>query len=230
MTLGIMQPYFLPYIGYFQLMKMVDRYVIYDDVNYIKGGWINRNNLLTNGQKQLFTLSLDAASPNKKINEIRLKDDFSKFRKTIDLNYSKAPCYGQFRPVLEEILTFEDRNLARFIAHSIHRIADYLEFDTRFCLSSDIEKDPDLHGQDRVIDICNRLSADRYVNAIGGRELYDVGAFARHGVELKFLSPKLEPYPQLRTPDFVPGLSLLDVLMNVAPAEANRLLEQYELI
>lgn len=59
MILGIMQPYFLPYIGYFQLMKAVDRYVIYDDVNYIKGGWINRNNLLVNGRKQLFTIALE---------------------------------------------------------------------------------------------------------------------------------------------------------------------------
>ena len=230
MILGIMQPYFLPYIGYFQLMKAVDRYVIYDDVNYIKGGWINRNNLLVNGRKQLFTIALEGASPNKKINEIRIKDDFSKFLRTVRMNYSKAPCFGAFMPVLERIAGFGDRKLARFIANSFHELASYLGFDTQFVVSSELEKDKSLCGQDKVIHICRLLRADTYYNAVGGRELYDAETFAANGIELKFLSSCLLPYPQLKTHEFVPALSLLDVLMNNSVRETNDLLNAYALL
>ena len=86
MKLGIMQPYFMPYIGYFQLIKAVDKYVVYDDVNYIKGGWVNRNNILVNGEKKMFTITLKGASAYKHFNEIEIGDDFRKFMKTLELN------------------------------------------------------------------------------------------------------------------------------------------------
>ena len=103
MTIGIMQPYFMPYIGYWQLLASVDIYVIYDDVNYIKKGWINRNNILVNNDKQLFTISLNGASQNKLINEITIADDFTKLRKTITMAYHKAPYYNNIMNLLDDI-------------------------------------------------------------------------------------------------------------------------------
>ena len=116
MKLGIMQPYFLPYIGYFQLIKAVDKYVIYDDVNYIKKGWINRNNILCNGQAHLFSISLRGASQNKLINEIEISDDFSKFRKMIELSYRKAPYFEEVFKLLNSIIDYPNKNLFSFFS------------------------------------------------------------------------------------------------------------------
>lgn len=169
MKLGIMQPYFLPYIGYFQLIKAVDKYVIYDDVNYIKKGWINRNNILCNGQAHLFSISLRGASQNKLINEIEISDDFSKFRKMIELSYRKAPYFEEVFKLLNSIIDYPNKNLSLFLANSIKEICKYLSIDTEIIFSSEIEKNNDLKGQEKILEICKILQAKTYINAIGGQ-------------------------------------------------------------
>ena len=228
MKLGIMQPYFLPYIGYFQLMKLVDQYVIYDDVNYIKGGWISRNNLLIGNEKKMFTTILKGASPNKLINEIEIGDDFRKFKKMIDLNYSKAPYYLEIRDLIERITSFEDRNLALFIGNSLEVINKYLNIDTPIIYSSNINKDNNLRGVDRVLDICSILNAETYINAIGGKNLYDKNLFRSKSVDLCFLESKLKPYKQF-SDTFIEGLSIIDVLMFNSVQDSNLLLDDFVL-
>lgn len=225
-----MQPYFMPYIGYWQLIKAVDKYVVYDDVNYIKGGWVNRNNILINSEKKLFSISLCAASPNKLFNEIEVGDDFRKFTKTLQANYSKAPYYAQFMPVFEQIISYPERQLALFISNSLIRILNYLQIDTEIVMSSSLDKDCSLKGQDKVLDICHRLGADRYVNAIGGQELYDKNEFKKQGVELNFLSPHSDITYQQYKNDFVPWLSIIDVLMFNSAEDTNTMLDKYTLL
>ena len=205
MNLGIMQPYFMPYIGYFQLMKAVDKYVIYDDVNYIKGGWINRNNLIVAGKKSLFTIMLSQASPNKLINEIEIKDDFRRLLRTLQMNYCKAPYYGPVMELMENIVSFPDRQLALFIGNSFKCVLSYLGIKTELIYSSQLSKDCGLRGQDKVIDICNLLKADTYLNAIGGMELYDREEFKKHGIDLRFLKTGGIEYSQFNS-DFIPYL------------------------
>lgn len=229
MKLGIMQPYLFPYIGYFQLINAVDKYVIYDDVNYIKGGWINRNNILINGEKKLFTVKLKSASPNKLINEIEIADDFSKFMKTVELNYKKAPYYVDVNGLLSKIISFEVKCLSEFLANSIKEIISFLNIETELIISSQIPKNVSLKGQDKVIDICKKLKADTYLNAIGGQELYDKEEFAAKGIVLKFLRPDIVPYQQFRD-IFVPSLSILDILMFNSVKEISRMLDKYELV
>jgi len=229
MKLGIMQPYFLPYIGYFQLIKAVDKYVIYDDVNYIKGGWINRNNLLISGEKKLFTITLKGASPNKFINEIEIGDDFRKFLKTVQTNYIKAPYYNNIIDLVEKIILFEDKCLSEFIANSIKEILIYLHIDTPIFISSQLSKDCSLKGKDKVINICKYLGSDTYINAIGGQELYDKNEFASHGIDLKFLKTEIVPYKQLKN-EFTPYLSILDVLMFNSIEEINDMLDKFDLL
>lgn len=229
MKLGIMQPYFMPYIGYFQLMKAVDKYVIYDDVNYIKGGWINRNNLLIGGEKRMFTITLKGASPNKLIHEIEIGDNFQKLLKTLQTNYSKAPFFRQTMDLIEKVVLFPDRQLANFIAHSFSEIAEYLGINTEFIISSQLPKDNSLKGKDKVIHICQLLHANSYFNAIGGQELYDKKEFSENGIELRFLQPILSSYPQSSV-EFVPGLSMIDVLMNNSKEDVNSMLDAYCLI
>jgi hypothetical protein len=229
MKLGIMQPYFMPYIGYWQLMAAVDTYVVYDDVNYIKGGWVSRNNILLNGQKHMFTITLNGASPNKLFNEIAIKDDFKKFSRVIESAYRKAPYYAEVTALLDKIYNYEDKSLGAFMMNSFQVVLDYLEIDTKLVLSSTIEKDNDLRGKDKVKHICHLLGADTYYNAIGGQELYDKNDFKADGIDLHFVKTELSPYPQLKN-EFVPGLSMIDVLMFNHPKEVKQLLTNYKLV
>ena len=229
MKLGIMQPYFLPYIGYFQLMKAVDKYVIADDMNYIKQGWINRNNILLSGRPFMFQIPLIEASINKRINEIDVAEDQSKFLKTIEVNYRKAPFYNQVFPMIEGMIRYENKNLARFVGNSIIKIAAYLRLDTEFLYNSDYECEKVLKGQERLISNCHIYGAKTYINAIGGMELYDKETLKKAGIDLFFLKTKSIEYKQFNN-SFVPNLSMLDVLMFNSVEETNKLLEQYELL
>ena len=173
MRLGIMQPYFFPYLGYWQLLANVDKYVVYDDVTYIKGGWINRNNFLINGQKNLLTMRLEKASSYTLIKDIAIKDDFVKFLKTIEMGYKKAPFFEDIFRLLKDICQCPDKKLGQFLFNSHIKICEYLGIDTELILSSSFEKHTELKGKDKVISICKQLGADEYINAIGGQELYD---------------------------------------------------------
>lgn len=229
MNVAIMQPYFLPYIGYWQLIKAVDKYVIYDDVNYIKRGWINRNNILIGGTKKLFTITLNGSSQYKLINEIEISDDFRKFMKTIQQHYIRAPYYGDILPLIEKIVSFETRCLSVFITNSIMSILSYLSVDTEILISSQLVKDCSLKGKDKIINICKNLGADSYYNAIGGQEMYNKDECANHGIDLRFLKTKIVSYKQFKN-EFVPSLSILDVLMFNSVGEINIMLDSFELI
>ena len=229
MTLGIMQPYFMPYIGYWQLMAAVDTYVVYDDVNYIKSGWVARNNILLNGQKHMFTITLNGASPNKLFNEITIKDDFKKFSRLIESAYRKAPYYAEVSALLDKIYNYEDKSLGAFMMNSFQVVLDYLEIDTKLMLSSTIKKDNSLRGKEKVKHICHLLGADTYYNAIGGQELYDKDDFKADGINLHFVKTELVPYPQFRN-DFILGLSIIDVLMFNSPMETKKMLNAYTLL
>ena len=228
MKLGIMQPYFMPYIGYFQLMKAVDKYVIYNDVNYIKGGWVARNNILVNGEKNLFSIKLAGASQNKHFSEIQIEDDFKKFTKTLEFNYSKAPFFEPVMKLMKKIFSFPEKRLDLFIKNSFEEICSYLDINTELVLSSDIEKDNTLKGQDKILEICRLLHADTYYNAIGGKDLYDKKKFADKGISLVFLRTKEGlQYKQFSDVGFVPNLSLIDVLMFNSKERVNEMLGDY---
>jgi hypothetical protein len=229
MKTGIMQPYFLPHIGYFQLIKAVDKYVMADDMNYIKQGWINRNYLLLNGNGFMFHLSVVNASINKLINEIEVADDQSKLLKTIEVNYRKAPYFKDVFPMIENIIRHEDKNLGRYVGNSIIEIAGYLRINTDFLYSSDHECNRSLKFQDRLISDCLLYGTKVYINAIGGMKLYDREAFRKAGIEMFFLKSKPVEYRQYRHP-FVPGLSILDVLMFNSAEQIDEFLNHYELI
>ncbi|QKZ13648.1 WbqC family protein [Spirosoma sp. KUDC1026] len=215
MTLAIMQPYFLPYIGYMQLMNLADTFVLYDDVAFINRGWINRNKLLINGQEHLFTLPLKDASQNKRINEVHLADDpkwRGKLLKTIEQGYRKAPQYGAVMPITEKIINFTTDSIADLIYASLVELNQYLGITTRLVASSSVYDNAELKAQARILDICKQEGATRYVNPIGGMELYDKPTFSEAGIELNFIRSQRVAYPQFKN-EFVPWLSILDVLM-----------------
>lgn len=229
MKLAIMQPYFLPYIGYFQLINMVDKFVIYDDVNYIKKGWINRNNIIVNKQKQLFTISLAGASQNKLINEIEIADDFKKFIKTIQLNYSKATYYVSTFELIHKMISCQDYNLNLFIKNSLEIILDYLGINTEILFASDLNKSNELKGQQKIMAICKELNATTYLNPIGGIELYDREYFKKNNIDLFFIKTSCQEYNQF-TSEFEPCLSIIDILMHNSIDETRQMMQNFVLV
>jgi len=214
MKLAIMQPYFLPYIGYFHLISAVDLFIIYDNIKYTKKGWINRNRLLQNGKDVLFSLPLKKDSDFLDIRERKLAPDFKreKLLNQIKGAYQRAPYFEYVFPLVEQIVKYEDSNLFRFLHHSIIKICEYLGIKTEIKVSSNIDIDHDLKNQDKVLALCEAVSANTYVNAIGGTGLYNKLDFLNKGIDLKFIRSKTFEYPQFGD-NFVPWLSIIDVIM-----------------
>lgn len=231
MRLAIMQPYFLPYIGYFQLIAAVDIFIVYDNIKYTKKGWINRNRILLNGKDAVFSLPLKRDSDYLDVCERELAPDFNpeKLLNQFKSAYQRAPYFGQTLPLLEQIIRHEDPNLFRFLHNSIVKVREYLGIETEIRVSSEIAIDHDLTGQNKVLGLCEAVGAATYVNAIGGMELYSKDVFRERGIELKFIKSRPFDYPQLGN-EFVPWLSIVDVLMFNSVREVQTQLSQIDLI
>jgi WbqC-like protein family len=231
-TVAIMQPYFLPYIGYFQLINAVDEFIIYDDVNYINKGWINRNNILVGNKANLFTIPLKDASQNKLINEIEISQDGKwqgKLLKTIEQAYKKAPNFEMAFPIIQGILNNPEKNLSKYIYNSLVKVCKYLEINTIIIESSSVFQNKELKAQERIIDICKQKKAEKYINPIGGTELYDKKEFTNKNIDLSFLKTKPISYHQFGK-DFVPYLSILDMIMFLDKAQIKLMLNQFDLV
>lgn len=227
-----MQPYFFPYIGYFQLMLHSDVFVLYDDVQYSKGGWINRNRILADGAPSWITLPVLNAPLRMHINQRRYRlenMDTQRIVRQIKAAYRKAPQFSSVFLLVQDIMTFRDSNVAAFNANLIRRIAAHLGIHKQILLSSTLDEDSRVSGGERVIHICKVLKATHYVNPIGGTRLYLGEHFAKHQIILNFLEPVPAPYPQFGE-GFVPFLSIIDVMMFNSVNEIKTILNQFKLL
>jgi hypothetical protein len=232
MRAAIMQPYFLPYIGYFQLISQVDRFVIYDDVQFTKKGWFHRNRFLRNGEPVLFSLPLRKASDYLDVRDREISESYNgpKMVAQIANAYRKAPQFDRVMPLIEEIFAHADTNLFGFVKHSMDRICAYLGLETPIIVSSSLGDTTALKGQDRVLAICKALEATEYVNPIGGSDLYQASAFHAKGIALRFMRRTDFSYAQFSHP-FVPDLSILDIVMFNTVADARALITtRYEMV
>lgn len=232
MKLAIMQPYIFPYIGYFQLINAVDKFVIYDDVNFINRGWINRNRILVNGKDSLFTIPLKEASQNKLINEIEVNWDSNwknKWLKTLEQSYKKAPYFEAILPLIQATLASEKLIFSEIIVENLQLICTYLGIGTQIVPSSSIYQNTQLKAQERILDICLQEQANHYINPIGGMELYNKEVFAEKQIQLNFIKTQAIQYPQFKN-EFVPWLSIVDVLMFNSVEDIKSYLDKYELI
>jgi len=232
MNLAIMQPYFMPYIGYFQLIAAVDQFIVYDNIKYTKKGWINRNRMLMNGKSTTFTLPLKKDSDSLDVVMRELATDFSrdKLLNQFIEAYRAAPFFEQTLPLLETIVRHKESNLFGFVLHSIVKTCEHLGIKTEIRVSSKIDIDHCLKGQNKVLALCEALGANTYINAIGGFDLYDRDTFYAHDIELKFIQSKQFKYPQFGTL-FIPSLSIVDVLMfNQLATVGTCIASNYELV
>ena len=227
-----MQPYFFPYIGYFQLIKSVDLFIVYDNIKYTKKGWINRNRFLQNGSEAMFSLPLRNGSDLLDVRDRELAADFNRDKLLNQLRgaYARAPYFAQTFPLIEQIVRHDESNLFKFIRHSIIMTCKHLGVATEIMVSSDIAVDHGLKNQDKVLALCAAVGASTYINAIGGVELYSKDEFRIRNVELRFIRPKPFEYAQYGGA-FIPWLSIIDVMMfNPSDTIRECIESNYELI
>lgn len=215
-------------------MNAVDRYVVYDDVNFIKGGRINRNAILMNGSAHNINLILSGATPNKHINQVEVNTDprtQEKLLRTLEMCYAKAPFYEQTASMLRSIICQHEPNLAKYLYYSFQTIGEYLGIKTELVMSSDLKKDCSLRAEKKIIAICKLLGADEYYNSVGGISLYvpHRGEFSQAGIELHFPKMREITYPQFKN-EFVPNLSIIGVMMFNSQDECRRLLTEYDIV
>lgn len=217
MKLAVMQPYFLPYIGYFQMINAVDKFVFYDDVTYIKKGWINRNRVKGG---TIFTIPLKNQSQNRLIRdtEVLWSSRFiSKFLKTIHQTYSKSPYFSEVFSIVEDIINSQPNTISELAIDSVMKFSDYIGIDTEFKVSSEEEY---LKGEDKVINlinICNQENTNHYINPIGGQSLYDKATFKSLGITLNFIQTQ-------------PSLSIIDECFSKSIEELQNELNNYTLL
>ena len=231
MKLAIMQPYLFPYLGYFQLIQAVDKFVFYDDVTYIKGGWINRNRFLYRGEVRYFTVPTENASSFVPISAVGIQARLpwrSKLIETIRIAYKEAPYLQQGLALFRRVIDAPTRNIGDMARASVEYTLEYVGLKREVVPSSSIYGNAQLKGSERVRDICLREGATEYVNAPGGRSLYRADEFARQGCRLRFLVPEFPEYRQGRG-EFVAGLSVLDMLMRCPPEQIAGMLNAHSL-
>lgn len=228
MRLALMQPYLFPYIGYFSLMARCDRWITFDQAQFIKGGWIQRNRILHPSEGwQWFGVPLAKHSSSATIAEVEVAPDGwqDKLLRRLDV-YRRAPYHDTVAPLVETCLRQPATHIIDLAESSQRLVAEHLGLAFEPERLSELDLD---HAQiqgpgDWGLEVCRQLGASTYVNAIGGRDLFDPAAFAAAGVGLEFVRARLSPYDQGGR-DFEPGLSIIDVLMWNGPDEARRLVE-----
>ena len=233
MKIAIMQPYFFPYLGYFQLINLVDEFIIYDNAQYIKNGWIHRNRIFTNNEVKYISLSLKKDSHFLKINQRYLSDNWSVDRKKI-LNqiiesYKKAPQFEIVIPLINKCLFAQENNLNDFLLHSLREISSFLSIHTKITLSSSIVMDQNLAKDEKLFTLCKAKSATFYINSSGGVDLYNKEKFNHYKIKLQFLKSNQKKYTQFSN-NFIPSLSIVDVLMFNTLEDVKIMLDNYELV
>jgi hypothetical protein len=231
MKVGIMQPYFLPYIGYWQLVSAADVFVVYDNIQYTKKGWFNKNRYLLNGKDALFSINLQKDSDLLNVNQRYLSSVYKRNKLIAKLEnaYHEAPMKKEVFPIIERIINCPNNNLFDYIYNSIMDICDYLNIKTKIVISSAININHSLKSEQKVIAICREMKADSYINPIGGMGLYSKNSFASEDIVLTFIKSKPIYYKQFDN-NFVEWLSILDVMMFNTPEEINMMMNSYDLL
>ena len=235
MQLALMQPYFFPYLGYFQLIHAADLFVIYDDVQFVHRGWVNRNRILLNNEAAYINLPLQSASRTALISERRLAANEMERARTkllgqLQSAYKHAPFYNPVRDLVASVMAFPETDLTGFLENSLRSICAYLDIKTEIKRSSSIPRnDTGLRGQERTILLCKTLQADTYINPAGGVELYSDAFFSNENIRLLFIQMDDISYLQFQEP-FIPFLSIIDVMMFNSTETIHNLLNRYQLV
>ena len=233
--IAIMQPYFFPYIGYWQLIHSADMFVVGDNIHYIKHGWINRNRILgENGQPQLFGIEVSHASCNRLICETKRvvnRKRAEHLYRTLMYNYSKAPHYNEAMEIIEPILLDEEPDLTRYLFKQLKSVADYLGIKTEFRLLSEVSPRWECRSPEIIRRTCEHFGFTNYINPSGaGMEYYDKEKFREMGINLQFLRRNEDIRYKQYSDEFVQDLSIIDLMMFCSQDELHEILNRYHFL
>lgn len=237
MTIALMQPYFFPYIGQFQIINAVDRFILVDELQHIQAGWIHRNRILKpNGGWQYIILPIGKHKLrlNTLIKDIQVVENGDWKRRILGQveHYKKmAPFYRDVCNVLQECFHSTERNITKLNGSFFKVVCTYLGIPFKLEISSEMNFDYSTvtDKEDRGIKMCRQIGAHRLINPPGGINLYSKENFRQNGVQLEFLQPDLSLYDQ-RNGNFEPGLSIIDVMMFNSPSDIKTMLNAYRLL
>jgi hypothetical protein len=226
-----MQPYFFQYIGYWQLKNAADMFVVGDSVHYIKHGWINRNRILgERGQPQNFGIEISHASCTHLICEtsrvVNLKRA-DKMCRVLEYYYKKAPHYNEAMEVIKPILLDEEPDLTRYLVKQLRAVSDYLGIKTEIRLLSEVSARWDCKAPEVIRRACEHFGITNYINSITGTKYYDKETFREMGINLQFLRRNDDICYKQRCDEFVPDLSIIDVMMYCSRDEIHDMLDRY---
>jgi hypothetical protein len=231
-TIAVMQPYLFPYLGYFQLIAAADVFVLGDDLQYVRSGWVNRNRILHNDEARLITFPLKKDRFQLQINQRQLCDHFSdeaeRLIRLIAESYQQAPYFAQVMPLVERLIHFPQQNISLYAEHAIREMCAYLHIVTPIMRSSDLILGSPADKQERIIRIAHTFEATTFITPEGGSVVYDRDHFARNRLLVRFFRMNPVEYRQFRQP-FVANLSIIDVLMFNCVEQVQQMLTQYRL-
>lgn len=223
-TVCVNQPYYFPYAGYFGLIDKCDLFVVYDNVKFTKGGWINRNRILSQGSVLNISLPLQKASDYSQISERRISPSYDpdKLLRSLEGAYRNAANWGSLRDSLPALLQSDRTNLFDYLFETLQQVCNLLQIQTTFVRASEIvENSANVSGLDRLLRILEHTGATEYINLPGGRTLYNKKDFEEVGVRLGFADFSPLPYSQVglerlgQRREFIESLSIIDVVANL---------------
>lgn len=236
MKIGIMQPYFFPYIGYFSLIKNTDKFILFDPVQFIRHGWIERNRVLKPQLGwQYIAVPLVKHELSTAIKDVRINNSEDwKNRLLAQLQHykKKSPFYKQTIEVVQKGLDIETDSIVQLNYLTLKAVCDYLEipFDCEIFSEMNLEIEQVNAPDEWALNICKALGYKEYWNPPGGMEFFDPKKYEEAGIDLKFQKVNVQPYPQRRGPENIEtGLSIIDVMMFNSPEVIKDMLDDYEL-
>lgn len=234
MRVAITQPYLFPHVAWYQVIRACDTFVISDDVQFIKSGYINRNRILLAGVPVRFIVPLRRASHAALIGERRISGSawIARFLKTVRAAYGRAPHFGEVFPMIEEVVAEPAEMLVDLLERAIVRTARHLGLMQPIVRASSLPVRAGLRKEWRVLATAEAMGARCYLQreTEAARTLYRHEVFAARGIELRFVRIGSLPYAQRGVREFIPGLSLIDFLMQVAPEDRGRHLMAYDIV
>lgn len=237
MKLGIMQPYFFPYLGYFALIKYTDKWIVFDTVQYIERGWINRNRIInpTKPEDMYINIPLENHHRDILIKDVLISNNENYKEKILSqlwTSYKKrANYFNNVYKLVEDVLSLNTRSITELNVYALKKVNDYLNIPFNYEIFSKMNLTIDeVHDSGEwALNISKALNASEYVNPPGGIELFAKEKFAQNDIALKFLRINLKPYNQKKA-KFIEGLSIIDVMMFNNTETINKMLEDYEII
>ena len=233
MKLGIMQPYFLPYLGYISLIKHTDMFILLDEVQFIRHGWIERNRILKPDKDwQYIQVPLQKHTQTAVIKDIKINNEIEWEKKIfaqIEHYKKKALYYRKVVDLLKNIFSKKHATIAELNQDALHAVCDYLSVknDIRIYSEMGLTIDPVFESDEWALNISKAMNASEYRNPPGGVSIFHKEKYEKENIALVFHELNLEEYSQNTNHDFIPGLSILDVMMFNTPEKISQMLDNF---